>query len=127
MMNESPSTSTPYPSATGNQWCWMNNEATGNEDYRTVVIELAAAAMEELMRIGQLGEPLWVASADRHTYVLNHEEYLRAFSRVFGAKSHGFKSEASRDSVVVPTAAANVVEILMDVVRLSGRAPSFLY
>lgn len=99
----------------------MNNEAAGNDqDYRAVVMELAATATEELTRIGQLGEPLWVASSDRHTYVLNQEEYFRAFSIVFGPKPNGFKSEASRETIVVPTAAANLVEILMDVVRVSG-------
>ncbi|KAH6775339.1 protodermal factor 2 [Perilla frutescens var. hirtella] len=108
------STETPSSSAAGNLWRWTNNE-TQSEDYRAVVIELATSAMEELVRIAQLGEPLWVASVDRHTFVLNHEEYFRAFSRVFGPKSDGFKSEASRESAVVPSTAADAVHYLMDV------------
>ncbi|KAK6142568.1 hypothetical protein DH2020_022916 [Rehmannia glutinosa] len=82
---------------------------------KPMVIELATAAMEELMRIAQLGEPLWVPSMDRNTASLNEDEYLRSFSRVFGPKPCGFKSEASRETVVVAMSAANVIEILMDV------------
>lgn len=99
----------------GNRWRSTNDEAQ-SEDYRAAVMEVAGSAMEELVRVGQLGEPLWVPSVDRHTYMLNEEEYFRAFSKVFGPRKDGFKSEASRESVVVPAAAAEVVEILMNVV-----------
>lgn len=114
-MAEAPSSSSTPRLATGNRWRSMNNEEP-SEDYRAAVMEAACLAMEELVRMGQLGEPLWVPSVDRHTYVLNEEEYFRAFSKVFGPRKAGFKYEASRESVVVPTAAAEVVEILMDVV-----------
>lgn len=102
--------------AIGNRWGPTDNEAQ-SEDYRAAVMEAAGSAMEELVRVAQLGEPLWVASVDRHNYVLNEEEYFRAFSGVFGPKRDGFKSEASRESAVIPAAAAEVVGILMDVVR----------
>ncbi|XP_057796519.1 homeobox-leucine zipper protein PROTODERMAL FACTOR 2-like [Salvia miltiorrhiza] len=92
----------------------INNEVE-SEDYRAAVMEAASSAMEELVRVAQLGEPLWVASADRHTFVLNEEEYFRAFPKVFGPRRDGFKSEASREAIVVPATAADVVGILMDV------------
>ncbi|KAK6142546.1 hypothetical protein DH2020_022894 [Rehmannia glutinosa] len=91
---------------------------------KPMVIELATAAMEELMRIAQLGEPLWVPSMDRNTASLNEDEYLRSFSRVFGPKPCGFKSEASRETVVVAMSAANVIEILMDVVNAEFQVAS---
>ncbi|KAI3465730.1 hypothetical protein Pfo_022393 [Paulownia fortunei] len=118
---EAPSSSTPHLSENfkgtyeARDFGRSMNNARQNEDHKPVVIELAIAAMEELMRIAQLGEPLWVPSMDRNTTLLNEEEYLRSFSRVFGPKPSGFKSEASRDSVVVSMSAANVIEILMDV------------
>ncbi|KAL8511005.1 hypothetical protein ACS0TY_017725 [Phlomoides rotata] len=80
-----------------------------------MVVDLGISAMEELMMVAQLREPLWVPSMDRYSFELNEEEYLRVFSRVFRQKMNGFKFEASRESVVVPTCAANVVNILMDV------------
>ncbi|XP_051135510.1 homeobox-leucine zipper protein ROC1-like [Andrographis paniculata] len=86
-----------------------------NKSKQPAVIELAVAAMEELVRMGQLGEPLWVPSTDRLSTVLNEDEYLRSCSRVFGARPLGFKSEASRESALLAMDASSVVEILMDV------------
>ena len=41
-----------------------------------MIVELAVAAMEELMRMAQVGEPLWVAGENSTTTeVLNEEEY----------------------------------------------------
>ncbi|CAA0819918.1 Homeobox-leucine zipper protein HDG2, partial [Striga hermonthica] len=91
------------------------------EGSKTVMVELVTAAMEELMRIAQLGEPLWVPTMDRNTTLsLNEQEYLRSFSRVFGPKPNGFKSEASRETVVVAMSSAKVIEILMDVEQWSN-------
>ncbi|KAL8511002.1 hypothetical protein ACS0TY_017722 [Phlomoides rotata] len=91
----------------------MNNGGH-KEGKRSMMVDLAMSAMEELMRVAQLGEPLWVPSMDRNSFELNEEEYLRAISRVFRKKINGFKLEASRESVVVAISAADVAEILMD-------------
>ncbi|EYU26146.1 hypothetical protein ABFS82_08G107300 [Erythranthe guttata] len=83
-------------------------------------IDIAIAAMEELVRVARLGEPLWVPSVDRNFSLLNEEEYLRSFTRVFGPKPNGYKSEASRECAVVSMCATNIVEILMEVERWSN-------
>ncbi|GFP78795.1 homeobox-leucine zipper protein hdg2 [Phtheirospermum japonicum] len=98
----------------------MMNNGRQNEGSTHVVLELVTVAMEELMRLAQLGEPLWVPSMDRNTATLNEEEYLRSFSRVFGPKPSGFKSEASRETVVVAMSAQKVIEILVDVEQWSN-------
>lgn len=83
---------------------------------KPVVIELAVAAMEELVRMAQLGEPLWVDGGRAGAELtLNEEEYVRAFPRGIGPRPFGLKSEASRDSAVVIMNHVNLVEILMDV------------
>ncbi|XP_023534533.1 homeobox-leucine zipper protein HDG2-like [Cucurbita pepo subsp. pepo] len=82
---------------------------------KPMIIELAVAAMEELTRMAQLGEPLWMTSLDGSTNVLNEDEYLRTFPRGIGPKPSGFKCEASRESAVVIMNHINLVEILMDV------------
>ncbi|KAL6844550.1 hypothetical protein ACP4OV_026223 [Aristida adscensionis] len=86
---------------------------------KPVIVELAVAAMEELVRLAQLDEPLWTAAGlDGGGYggeALNEEEYARMFPRGLGPKQYGLKSEASRDSAVVIMTHANLVEILMDV------------
>ena len=46
------------------------------EAEKPMIVELAVAAMEELMRMAQVGEPLWVAGENSTTTeVLNEEEY----------------------------------------------------
>ncbi|GJN01678.1 hypothetical protein PR202_ga18959 [Eleusine coracana subsp. coracana] len=83
---------------------------------KPMIVELAVAAMEELLRMAQLDEPLWNGPGlDGPAETLNEEEYARMFPRGLGPKQYGFKSEASRDSAVVIMTHANLVEILMDV------------
>ena len=80
------------------------------ESDKPVIIDLAVAAMEELMRMVQVDEPLW------NSLVLDEEEYARTFPRGIGPKPAGFRSEASRESAVVIMNHISIVEILMDVV-----------
>ncbi|KAL0865495.1 hypothetical protein Bca101_044613 [Brassica carinata] len=79
------------------------------ESDKPLIIDLAVAAMEELMRMAQVDEPLW------KSLVLDEEEYARTFPRGIGPKPAGFRTEASRESVVVIMNHVNIVEILMDV------------
>lgn len=81
---------------------------------KPMIIELAVAAMEELIRMAQMGEPLWMTNLDG-TSILNEEEYIRTFPRGIGPRPTGFKYEASRETAVVIMNHINLVEILMDV------------
>lgn len=83
---------------------------------KPMVIELAVAAMEELIRIAQLGEPLWITSGASET--LNEEEYMQNFPRGIGPNPFGLKSEASRETAVVIMNHINLVEIIMDAVSI---------
>lgn len=83
---------------------------------KPMVIELAVAAMEELIRMSQLGEPLWLPGLDGSTEILSEDEYVRSFPRGIGPKPFGLKSEASRETAVVIMNHINLVEILMDAV-----------
>ncbi|GFY99143.1 homeodomain GLABROUS 2 [Actinidia rufa] len=84
-----------------------------DQSEKQMIIELAVAAMEELTRMAQMGELLWIPGIDS-TYLLNEEEYFRIFPRGIGSKPLGFRSEASRESAVVIMNPTNLVEILMD-------------
>ncbi|KAF0897753.1 hypothetical protein E2562_000465 [Oryza meyeriana var. granulata] len=77
---------------------------------KPMIVELAVAAMDELIQMAQLDEPLWSSEA-----LLNEEEYARMFPRGLGPKQYGLKSEASRCGAVVIMTHSNLVEILMDV------------
>ncbi|KAJ0017866.1 hypothetical protein Pint_10906 [Pistacia integerrima] len=80
---------------------------------KPMIVELAVAAMEELMRMAQAGEPLWVPG-ENSTEIIHEDEYLRTFPRGIGTKPLGLRSEASRESAVVIMNHVNLVEILMD-------------
>ncbi|KAL5220422.1 hypothetical protein ABZP36_025135 [Zizania latifolia] len=80
---------------------------------KSLVIELAVAAMEELVRMAQIGEPLWSPALGGEE--LSEEEYARAFPRGLGPKSPELRSEASRETAVVIMNHVSLVEMLMDV------------
>uniref|UniRef100_A0A3Q7FFB6 START domain-containing protein n=2 Tax=Solanum lycopersicum TaxID=4081 RepID=A0A3Q7FFB6_SOLLC len=88
---------------------------------KPMIIELAVAAMEELVRMAQTGEPLWITGPDpgpgpdSSIETLCEEEYVRTFPRGIGPKPLGLTTEASRESAVVIMNHINLVEILMDV------------
>ncbi|KAL6659491.1 hypothetical protein ACP70R_003531 [Stipagrostis hirtigluma subsp. patula] len=89
---------------------------------RQLVVELAVAALEELVHMAQLGEPLWLPAIvdGAATEALNEEEYARAFPRGVGPKSPELRSEASRETVVVIMNHLNLIEMLMNVNRWSN-------
>ncbi|KAL6562219.1 Homeobox-leucine zipper protein MERISTEM L1 [Orobanche gracilis] len=91
-----------------------------NDADKPMIIELAVAAMEELIRMAQAGEPLWIPSSGTSAETLSEDEYALAFPRGIGPKSLGLKSEASRESAVVIMNHINLVEILMDVNQWSN-------
>ncbi|KAF3451685.1 hypothetical protein FNV43_RR07781 [Rhamnella rubrinervis] len=93
----------------------LRSVSVPSEADKPMIVELAVAAMEELMRTAQAGEPLWVTVGGNSTEILNEDEYLRTFPRGIGPKPLGLKSEASRESAVVIMNHINLVEILMDV------------
>ncbi|CAN4078318.1 unnamed protein product [Withania somnifera] len=82
---------------------------------KPIVIELAVSAMEELIRMAQTNEPLWISNTQNSTEILCEEEYAQTFPRGIGPKPQTLNSEASRESAVVIMNHINLVEILMDV------------
>ncbi|KAJ0263512.1 Homeobox-leucine zipper protein MERISTEM L1 [Hirschfeldia incana] len=97
----------------------MRSVPIHNDADKPMIVELAVAAMEELVRMAQTGDPLWVPS-ENAVEILNEEEYFRTFPRGIGPKPIGLRSEASRESTVVIMNHINLVEILMDVNQWSS-------
>uniref|UniRef100_A0A0D9VJF6 Homeobox domain-containing protein n=1 Tax=Leersia perrieri TaxID=77586 RepID=A0A0D9VJF6_9ORYZ len=93
----------------------------GNID-RSVFLELAISAMDELVKMAQMEDPLWVPALPGapSKEVLNFEEYLHSFIPCIGMKPAGYVSEASRESglVIIDNSLA-LVETLMDERRWS--------
>lgn len=95
----------------------MHGAADGVD--RTVLLELGLAAMEELMKVAQMDEPLWLRSPDGGggLETLNFDEYHRAFARLFGPSPAGYVAEATRETGVAITSSVDLVDSLMDAVR----------
>jgi homeobox-leucine zipper protein len=84
---------------------------------RSMLLELAISAMDELVKLAQIDEPLWLPSLNGspNNELLNFEEYAHSFLPCVGVKPVGYVSEASRESglVIIDNSLA-LVETLMD-------------
>lgn len=84
---------------------------------RCVYLEMGLAAMDEIVKMANEEEPLWVREK------LNEEEYLRMFSgSCFGVKhiNNGFVFEASRQTALVFLNTSALLDTLMDPVSQSS-------
>ncbi|KAL1220430.1 Homeobox-leucine zipper protein HDG3 [Cardamine amara subsp. amara] len=81
---------------------------------KPLIIELAIRAMEELMTMSQVVEPLWMGGVNGSSLVLNLEEYSRTFQMGLGPRLNEFRTEASRDTAIVPMNSMHIVEGLMN-------------
>ncbi|KAG2587352.1 hypothetical protein PVAP13_5NG136300 [Panicum virgatum] len=91
-------------------------------DDRSMLLELAINAMDELVKLAQIDEPLWLPSLNGspNKEMLNFEEYAHTFLPCIGVKPMGYVSEASRESgLVIIDDSVALVETLMDERRWS--------
>ncbi|XP_031263423.1 homeobox-leucine zipper protein ANTHOCYANINLESS 2 isoform X3 [Pistacia vera] len=93
---------------------------------RSMFLELALAAMDELVKMAQTDEPLWMRSLEGGREVLNQEEYLRTFTPCIGLKPNGFVSESSRETGMVIINSLALVETLMDPNRWAEMFPCMI-
>lgn len=85
-------------------------------DDKLKIVELAVAGMEELTKLLKPGPPFWIPSYSSE--ILNVDEYMKAFPVAIAPKILGFRTEASRESMVVIMNQMNLIEILMEVVSI---------
>lgn len=81
---------------------------------KPLMVEIAANAMDELIRLLQADEPLWIKSAVDGREILNLDNYERIFPRPNHLKSPDIRIEATRDSGHVIMNALALVEMFMD-------------
>ncbi|OVA14140.1 Homeobox domain [Macleaya cordata] len=94
---------------------------------RSMYLELALTAMEELVRMAQTNEPLWLpAGLIGGKESLNNEEYSRMFAPCIGAKPSGFVTEATRETGMVIINSLALVETLMDANRWAEMFPCLI-
>ncbi|KAK3194878.1 hypothetical protein Dsin_026188 [Dipteronia sinensis] len=93
---------------------------------RSMFLELALTAMDELVKLAQTDEPLWMRNFEGGREMLNHEEYMRAFTPCIGLKPNGFVTEASRETGMVIINSLALVETLMDPNRWAEMFPCMI-
>lgn len=88
------------------------------EEEKSLALELAISSVDELVKMCQLGEPLWIRSNENGKEVINVEEYGRMFPWPMNLKQHPgeFRTEATRDSAVVIMNSINLVDAFLDAV-----------
>ncbi|WOK95180.1 homeobox-leucine zipper protein ROC5-like [Canna indica] len=93
---------------------------------RSMLLELALAAMEELVAMSQMDEPLWIPSSDGGADSLNYEQYHQTFRCITGLSPVGYVSEASRETGMVIINSLALVETLMDANRWADMFPCII-
>lgn len=85
---------------------------------KSLMADIATNGMEELIRLLQGNEPLWMRSSDG-TETLHLESYERAFQSAYTRmKNPNVRIEASRDCGVVIMNGLALVDMFMDAVGL---------
>ncbi|KAI3671573.1 hypothetical protein L1987_87312 [Smallanthus sonchifolius] len=89
------------------------------------IMEIANFAMEELVKMANAGEPLWVESFERGREILNYDVYLNKFSTVDSSNNQRLRFiEASRDSGVVFSDLPWLVRSFMDAMFAELQMPT---
>ncbi|XP_042453411.1 homeobox-leucine zipper protein ROC5-like isoform X1 [Zingiber officinale] len=81
---------------------------------RSMLLELALAAMDELLTMAHMDAPLWIRSSDGSAEALNYEQYHHSVRRIAGLSPAGFVAEASRQTGMVIVNSLALVETFMD-------------
>ncbi len=86
------------------------------EAEKPLVVDLAVKTMEELLRMAQADQHLWMPIDSVNKELLNYKEYTLQFPRGIGfTRPHtGLKTEATRETGPVMSNAVSLVETLMD-------------
>lgn len=94
---------------------------------KSLMTNIAVTAMEELLRLTQTNEPLWIKT-DGARDVLNLQSYENMFPRSSSraGKNHNSRVEATRSSSIVFTNAVTLVDMLMDSVMSAELFPSII-
>lgn len=87
---------------------------------KSLMREVAANAMEELLKLAQTSEPLWKKSSKDGRDVLDIKSYNQMFPQAnTPLKNPNVHAEASRDSRVVIINAHSLIDMFMDPVSSS--------
>ncbi|KAI3451346.1 hypothetical protein Pfo_008011 [Paulownia fortunei] len=81
---------------------------------KSIIIETAIAAMDELVELLRVKDPVWINSPTDGRYMLHRDSYDKLFPKPNHFKSASARMESSKDSGEVAMAATHLVEMLLD-------------
>ncbi|KAK6777469.1 hypothetical protein RDI58_024186 [Solanum bulbocastanum] len=84
---------------------------------KSILLNLALDASDELLKLAQNGEPLWLRNLDGDGETLNLKEYDSSFTSIIDMKSEHFITEATRASCKMVHNNQTLVETLMNKIR----------
>ncbi|KAL6001086.1 hypothetical protein ACLOJK_006813 [Asimina triloba] len=96
-----------------------------SEMQKSLMVEIATNAMDELIRLIRTDEPLWRKSRDGRD-VLDLDSYEQIFSRSSHLKNHNIRIEASRDCGLVTVDELTLVDMFMDSCKWMGLFPTIV-
>lgn len=77
---------------------------------KALMLEIAGSAMDELIRLLRIDEPLWIKSPADGRYVLHRDGY----EKTNHLKNSTARIESSKDSGMVTMSGMHLVEMIMD-------------
>ncbi|XP_038993403.1 homeobox-leucine zipper protein HDG1-like [Hibiscus syriacus] len=93
---------------------------------RSAIVDFALAALDELIKLAQMDNPLWIKDLDCGIETLNLKEYSRTFSSCIGMKPSGYTTEATRETGLVSLGGLALVEALIDANRWAEMFPCLI-
>ncbi|XP_040866043.1 homeobox-leucine zipper protein HDG11 [Glycine max] len=82
---------------------------------KTLMLKVAASAMEELVRLIRINEPCWIKSSTQDgQLILQHENYEKMFPRTNNFKGVNLRVEATKDSGIVSINSIQLVDMFLD-------------
>ncbi|XP_057998934.1 homeobox-leucine zipper protein HDG5-like [Hevea brasiliensis] len=98
------------------------------EEEKTLAMEIAISSLNELVKMCQATEPLWIRNNENGKEVLNLEEHAKMFPWLLNLKQHSseLRNEATRDSAVVIMNSINLVDAFLDANKWMELFPSIV-
>ncbi|GAB4857867.1 hypothetical protein Ancab_015772 [Ancistrocladus abbreviatus] len=98
------------------------------DEGKALAMELAMSSVDELMKMCQLDEPLWIRSNNSAMEMLNVEEHSRIFPWPMNLKQHynELRTEATRSRALVIMNSVNLVDAFLDANKWMELFPSIV-
>ncbi|XP_060167957.1 homeobox-leucine zipper protein ROC8-like isoform X2 [Lycium barbarum] len=104
-----------------------NSEFHHDNGERSIILEIVVAAMDEIVTVLQVDEPLWIKSPNGVTYSIHRDSYEKMFSNLHQPyKSSSARIESSKDSGVVSMTAIELIQNFLDPIKWMNMFPTMV-